>query len=169
MAELRQRHRPVHLPRNIHEQLTAARRVEAELVQKFGREPTETEVSVELGWAPDHLTELRRLTQTGLSLDAPQEEEGSLTLADRIKDENAADPAQAAERADQAAYVRRLLQRVDIRERRILCLRHGVGTDHEWTLEEIGQELGVTRERVRQLEGLALQKIRGEVGRRPAA
>jgi RNA polymerase primary sigma factor len=104
-----------------------------------------------------------------LSLDAPQEEEGSLTLADRIKDENAADPAQAAERADQAAYVRRLLQRVDIRERRILCLRHGVGTDHEWTLEEIGQELGVTRERVRQLEGLALQKIRGEVGLRPAA
>ncbi len=169
MAELRQRHRPVHLPRNIHEQLTAARRVEAELVQKFGREPTETEVSVELGWAPDHLTELRRLTQTGLSLDAPQEEDGSLTLADRLKDEHATDPAGAAECADQAAYVRRLLQRVDIRERRILCLRHGVGTDHEWTLEEIGRELGVTRERVRQLEGLALQKIRGEVGRRPAA
>ena len=169
VAELRQRHRPVHLPRNIHEQLTAARRAEAELTQRLGREPTEAEVSTELGWAPDHLTGLRRLTQSGVSLDAPPENDGGLTLADRLKDEEATDPAHAAERGDRAAFVRALLERLDGRERRILCLRHGVGTDHAWTLEEIGATLGVTRERVRQLEGIALQKLRTEAAARPAA
>ncbi|MFM7240825.1 MAG: RNA polymerase sigma factor RpoD/SigA [Opitutia bacterium] len=169
VAEVRQRHRPVHLPRNIHEQLTAARRAEAELTQKLGREPTEAEVSLELGWAADHLTGLRRLTQAGVSLDAPPDNEGGLTLADRLKDEEAIDPAHAAERGDRAAFVRALLERLDGRERRILCLRHGVGTDHEWTLEEIGATLGVTRERVRQLEGIALQKLRTEAAARPAA
>jgi RNA polymerase primary sigma factor len=90
-------------------------------------------------------------------------------LADRLKDEEATDPAHAAERGDRAAFVRALLERLDGRERRILCLRHGVGTDHEWTLEEIGATLGVTRERVRQLEGIALQKLRTEAAARPAA
>jgi len=169
VAELRQRHRPVHLPRNLHEQLTAARRAEAELTQRLGRAPTEAEVSVELGWAPDHLTGLRRHTQAGVSLDAPPENDGGLTLADRLKDEEAADPAHEAERSDRAAFVRALLERLDLRERRILCLRHGVGTDHAWTLEEIGAQLGVTRERVRQLEGLALQKLRVEAAACPAA
>jgi len=169
VAELRQRHRPVHLPRNIHEQLSAARRAEAELTQALGRAPTEAEVSTELGWAPDHLTGLRRHTQAGVSLDAPPENDGGLTLADRLKDEDAADPAREAERSDRAGFVRALLERLDVRERRILCLRHGVGTDHEWTLEEIGAQLGVTRERVRQLEGIALQKLRVEAAARPAA
>ncbi|MEN9814032.1 MAG: hypothetical protein RLZZ412_14 [Verrucomicrobiota bacterium] len=169
VAEVRQRHRPVHLPRNLHEQLTAARRAEAELTQQLGREPTETEVSLELGWAPGHLTDLRRLTQAGVSLDAPPENDGGLTLADRLKDEEATDPAHAAERSDRASFARALLDHLDGRERRILCLRHGIGTDHEWTLEEIGAALGVTRERVRQLEGIALQKLRTEAAARPAA
>jgi RNA polymerase primary sigma factor len=168
VAEVRQRHRPVHLPRNIHEQLTSARRAEAGLTQRLGRAPTEAEVSVELGWAPDHLTGLRRHTQAGVSLDAPPENDGGLTLADRLKDEAAADPAQEAERSDRAGFARDLLDRLDARERRILSLRHGVGTDHEWTLEEIGALLGVTRERVRQLESLALQKLRAQVAGRSA-
>ena len=168
MAELRQRHRPVHLPRNIHEQLAAARRAEAELTQRLGRAPTEAEVSVELGWAPDHLTELRRHTQASVSLDAPPENDGGLSLADRLRDEEAADPAREAERADRAELARDLLGRLDARERRILSLRHGVGTDRAWTLEEIGALLGVTRERVRQLEGLALQKLRTEAAGRGA-
>jgi RNA polymerase primary sigma factor len=89
-------------------------------------------------------------------------------LADRLKDEAAADPAHEAERSDRAGFARGLLDRLDARERRILSLRHGVGTDHEWTLEEIGALLGVTRERVRQLESLALQKLRTEVAGRGA-
>ena len=168
VAELRRRHRAVYLPRNLHEQLGAARRAEAELIQKLGREPSEAEVSLELGWAPDHLTELRRLSQASLSLDAPQTEEEGYTLADRVKDEQAADPAHVAERADQATYAHRLMQALDPRERRILSLRHGVGTDREWTLDEIGRELGVTRERVRQIESIALLKLRAFAALVPA-
>jgi len=169
VAELRRRHRPVDLPRNLHEQLVAARRAEAELIQRLGREPSETEVSLELGWAPDHLTELRRLSQAGLSLDAPPTEEAEgATLAERLKDEQAADPARVAERADQSAYAHRLMLALDPRERRILSLRHGVGTDREWTLDEIGRELGVTRERVRQIESLALLKLRAFAALIPA-
>jgi RNA polymerase sigma factor (sigma-70 family) len=169
VAELRQRHRPVHLPRNIHEQLAAARRAEEELTQELGRTPTEAEVSIRLGWAPDHLTGLRRYTQAGVSLDAPPEHEGDLTLADRLKDEEAADPALEAERTERIELARSLLEGLEPRERRILTLRFGLEHDREWTLEEIGATLGVTRERVRQIEGIALQKMRTAAADRPAA
>ena len=87
-----------------------------------------------------------------------------------LSSNNATGIATGIEKALQSRdFARALLDHLDGRERRILCLRHGIGTDHEWTLEEIGAALGVTRERVRQLEGIALQKLRTEAAARPAA
>jgi RNA polymerase primary sigma factor len=158
MRELNFLRRTVRLPRNLHEQLSKLRKAEAALVQEFGREPTEEEVASALGCTPEKITELRAYQQHGQSLDAPLGEESDTTFGETLKDEGAATPAAHAEAADSKDALREVLAQLTPRELEVTRLRHGLDGE-ELTLDAIGQLQGVSRERIRQIEAVALRKL----------
>lgn len=158
MRELNFLRRTVRLPRNLHEQLSKLRKAEAALTQELGREPTEEEASASLGCTPEKIIELRAYQQHGQSLDAPLGEDGDATFGDTLKDEEAATPAAHAEAADRQDALREVLAQLTPRELEVIRLRHGLD-GAELTLDAIGQLQGVSRERIRQIEAVALRKL----------
>jgi RNA polymerase primary sigma factor len=158
MRELNFLRRTVRLPRNLHEQLSKVRKAEAALTQEIGREPTEEEVADALGCTPEKVTELRAYQQHGQSLDAPLGEESDATFGDTLKDEGASTPAVHAEAADAKDALREVLAQLTPRELEVTRLRHGLDGE-ELTLDAIGQLQGVSRERIRQIEAIALRKM----------
>lgn len=158
MRELNFLRRTVRLPRNLHEQLSKLRKAEAALTQELGREPDETEAAAVLGCTPEKITELRCYQQHGQSLDAPLGEESETTLGDTLADEDASTPAADAEAADRQDALNEVLAQLTPRELEVIRLRHGLD-GNELTLDAIGQRQGVSRERIRQIEALALRKL----------
>lgn len=158
MRELNFLRRTVRLPRNLHEQLSKLRKIEADLLQAHGREATEVEVAEVLGCSEEKVTELRCYQQHGQSLDAPLGEESEKTLGDTLTDEDAQTPAAQAEIADCQAALAEIMAQLTPRELEVVRLRFGLdGT--ELTLDAIGHRQGVSRERIRQIEALALRKL----------
>jgi RNA polymerase primary sigma factor len=164
MRELNFLRRTVRLPRNLHEQLSKLRKAEAALTQQLGREPDETEAADALGCTPEKVTELRCYQQHGQSLDAPLGEESETTLGDTLADEDASTPAADAEAADRQDALNEVLAQLTPRELEVIRLRHGLDGD-ELTLDAIGQRQGVSRERIRQIEALALRKLHAGIRR----
>ncbi len=162
MAELGQR-RIVILPRNIRESLTQLTRVQARLLQTLGRIATEAELAVALNYSEAKIVFLNAQMPRHVSLDQPIDEGSEATHGDRMTDEAPSPADQAALRAD-AQHVQGLFCKLDNREALILQLRHGFRDGHDWTLDEIGAELQVSRERVRQLEERASRKLRELLG-----
>ena len=152
--------RTVRLPVHVHELMGKIRYAEFALLQQLGREPTEAEVANELGLGVERLREVRLAAQDVASLDKPIGEDGDATMGELVADEEAIDPEGAATSVLAQREVTRALGALTDRERRVLMLRYGLEDGEEHTLEDIGAEFGLTRERIRQIEKKTLTKLR---------
>jgi RNA polymerase primary sigma factor len=147
---------PVHMVETINKLLRVSRR----LVQEYGREPTSEEIGRDLDMPPDRVREILKISQDPVSLSTPIGEEEDSNLADFIEDKNALAPVEAATYRLLRNQVEDVLDSLTLRERRVLQLRFGLEDGRSRTLEEVGREFGVTRERIRQIEAKALRKLR---------
>jgi RNA polymerase primary sigma factor len=147
---------PVHVSENAAKVLRERRR----LYQKDGREPRPAELTERLGVPVARIEQVLSLAAQPTSLDAPVGEDGDARLGDLIKAPDAVDPQAAAEASALRTIVGEALATLTPREQRILRMRFGIGGASDHTLEEIGKEFGVTRERIRQIEAKALEKLR---------
>ena len=157
---------PVHMVETINKLVRVSRR----LVQEYGREPTSEEIArgmTEAGkqdaasmFSPERIREIQKVSQEPVSLETPIGEEEDSHLGDFIPDEGALAPAEAASQQLLREQVEDVLASLTSRERRVLQLRFGLEDGRSRTLEEVGREFGVTRERIRQIEAKALRKLR---------
>ncbi len=147
---------PVHMVETINKQLRVSRR----LAQEYGREPTSKEIGKEMEIPPEKVREIVKVSQLPISLETPMGEEEDSHLGDFIEDRNALLPADAASRQLLKEQIDGVLSTLTPREQRVLQLRFGLEDGRSRTLEEVGKEFQVTRERIRQIEAKALRKLR---------
>jgi RNA polymerase primary sigma factor len=147
---------PVHMIEALNRVAHAARLI----LQETGREPTEAELAARLGVPLERVQRILRIVQDPISLEAPLGESGGGALSDVIADPRALGPADAVASTHLREQTRRVLATLSPREERVLRLRFGIGEREDRTLEEVGQALAVTRERIRQIEAKALRKLR---------
>jgi RNA polymerase primary sigma factor len=147
---------PVHMVELTSKVIHASRR----LVQEYGREPTEAEIARDLGLPPEQVRAVLQRTREPISLETAVGEDASAHLGDFIEDEHMLPPLEAAAHQLLKAEVAQVLTTLTPRERRVLELRFGLDDGRSRTLEEVGRELAVTRERIRQIEAKALRKLR---------
>ncbi len=147
---------PVHMVETINKLVRISRR----LVQEYGREPTSEEIGAGMDLPPDKVREILKVSQEPVSLETPIGEEEDSHLGDFIEDHGALAPAEAASHQLLKEQVNEVLGTLTHRERRVLELRFGLEDGRSRTLEEVGREFGVTRERIRQIEAKALRKLR---------
>jgi RNA polymerase primary sigma factor len=153
--------RAIRLPVYVNTALNRVRRERQRLVQEWGREPTETELAEALGMDVERLHELEAAPGTPISLELPVGEDEEQELGDVLADEASTSPEEAATVRTMKAEVQEVLEDVlTSRERLVLQLRFGLGNGHTYPLEQVGRQLGITRERVRQIEAGALAKLR---------
>ena len=152
--------RTIRVPVHMVETINRIRRESRQLQQELGREATETELAEATGLTVEKLREVLKITPDPVSLDTPVGEDEDSPLSSFITAGTQAEPEKATEAALLKEQVRQLLGTLDERERRVLELRYGIGGDRARTLEEVGKEFGVTRERIRQIEAKALRKLR---------
>jgi len=153
--------RTIRLPVHVGELLRTAAQAEQDLAAELGRVPTLTEVAERAGLSRERLRAIRLAASAPTSLDAPLAGDGGLTRADTVADEQAHDPLDwTLEAADLQQSVGNALAHLPERERAVLALHYGVGTQQACTLDEIGKRMGVTRERARQLENQAMRRLR---------
>jgi RNA polymerase primary sigma factor len=147
---------PVHMIETIHKLVRATR----QLVQVLGREPQAEELSETLELPLEKVRMVLRIANDPISLETPVGEEDDSRLSDFIEDPNAVSPADAVIQSSLAEHTRELLATLAPREARVLRMRFGIGESSNRTLEEVGQDFDVTRERIRQIEAKALRKLR---------
>src|SRR5215203_990087 len=153
--------RTIRLPVHIVESLNKVTRERRDFTRELGRDPSPAELAVRMGLPLGKLELLLDAARQPASLDAPiQSGDEETRLGDLLKDATVGSPEDAAIRSDMADQIERVLEPLTDREKEVLRLRYGLGTDREYTLEEIGRRLAVTRERVRQIEARALAKLR---------
>lgn len=150
----------IRLPIYVVDRLGQMTRVAAKLKELLGREPADEEVATEMGISLRRVTRLRKASINTTSLDAPVGPDRTLTWAEWLKDENSVSPSHLADTSAEMRRLSNLLTRLPPRESFILKLRYGLDDGQEQTLEEIGGRMGVTRERIRQLQNTALRKLR---------
>ena len=147
---------PVHMVETINK-LTRTTRL---LVQKLGRDPSPAEISAEMGVSEERVREIQRIALDPVSLETPIGEEEDSHLGDFIEDSNAPAPQDATTVSMLKEQILSILDNLTPREEMVLRLRYGIDDGHPRTLEEVGKEFGVTRERIRQIEAKALRKLR---------
>ena len=135
-------------------------RTSRKLVQEYGRDPTHEEIAVEMEVTPDKVREILKISQEPVSLETPVGEEDDSDLGDFIEDRTAIAPADAASHQLLKEQVEDVLHTLSEREAQVLQLRFGLEDGRSRTLEEVGKDFGVTRERIRQIEAKALRKLR---------
>ncbi len=151
--------RTIRIPVHMVETINKLARVQRQLHQDLGREPTAAEVAAEMDMAPDRVAEILRVAQEPVSLQAPIGEEDS-DLGDFIEDADAVIPIEAAAFTMLQDQLDQVLDTLSPREQRIIQLRFGLLDGHPRTLEEVGRDFGFTRERIRQIESKTLIKLR---------
>jgi len=151
--------RTIRLPTHVAERVRRLLRVRRQLAQKLSREPTPAELAKETGEPEERVIDLLSLVDDPVSLDSPVGD-GDSFFADMIEDEDSARPDERTAVEHRHGELSRALARLNPRMQRVLVLRFGLDGENPRTLEEIGTELGVTRERVRQLESRALRELR---------
>ena len=152
--------RTIRLPVHVVEQLNKLGRLQRDLHQRLGREPTSEELAVELDRTPEQIEEMLRNARQPVSLDNPVGDDEDTRLGDLIEDSEAPGAADALEYQAMIDTVHRALASLDPRESRVLALRFGLAGGRPHTLDEIGRDVGLTRERIRQIEKEALAKLR---------
>jgi len=157
---LAQKGRAVRLPMHVWEDVCRVNRIERDLALRLGREPTLEELARESGSSVRKAAELKRLAQRSVSLDTPVGDEGDASLGDILWDGEESPAEGEVELTIQIAEVRAMLRRLPAREAQILRWRYGLDNGAPCTLQQVGDRLGITRERVRQLESKALNRLR---------
>jgi len=147
---------PVHMVENINKLI----RVQIKLVQELGRDPSAEEISEKMDFTPEKVREIIRISQHPISFETPIGEEGDSQLGDFIEDSEIEKPSDAASFAMLQDQLQEVLNTLTDRERRILQFRFGLYDGHPRTLEEVGREYSITRERIRQIQFKALEKLR---------
>jgi len=156
--------RTIRLPVHVVEQLTKLYNVARELERDLGRQPTPAEIGEQMGIPGERVEEAFRAARVPISLETSIGDEGDSTLADLVADDLGRGPAEEAEETVFGqALDRSLAERLTQREADVLRLRYGLADNHERTLAEVGKELGISRERARQLEAEAMRKLRRDV------
>jgi RNA polymerase primary sigma factor len=151
--------RTIRVPVHMVETINKLARIQRQLHQELGREATTDEIAAEMGMEPERVAEIQRIAQEPVSLQSPIGEEES-DLGDFIEDADAVVPMEAAAFIMLQDQLERVLCELAEREQRIIQLRFGLTDGHPRTLEEVGREFGVTRERIRQIESKTLAKLR---------
>jgi RNA polymerase primary sigma factor len=152
--------RTIRLPVHVLEMLSKLSRVERDMHQRLGREPTPEELAVELDRTPDQIEELLRTSRQPISLDSTIGEDGETSIGDLIEDIDAPEAGELVDRQLMADQLRHALDALTPREATIMSMRFGLYDGNPHTLDEIGRALGLTRERIRQLEKQSLSKLR---------
>jgi len=152
--------RTIRIPVHMVETINKVIRVQREMMQQLEREPTTDELATKVGMSAARIREIERISLDPLSLDSPVGEEDDSNLSDFIQDMQADSPADAAARKLLNDAVREALGELSDRERQVVRLRFGLEDGQARTLEEVGREFGVTRERIRQIESKTLAKLR---------
>ena len=147
---------PVHMIETINKIVGSSRA----LLQELGREPTPEEISERVDMSADKVRRIQKIAKEPISLETPIGEEDDSHLGDFIEDKAAISPADAVETAALEEQTEKVLATLTPREERVLRLRFGIGEDSDHTLEEVGKDFDVTRERIRQIEAQALRKLR---------
>jgi RNA polymerase primary sigma factor len=150
----------IRLPVHLVDKIAKLRRVSAQLTEELGREPTDQELGEEVGMAEAKVAALKSAAIRPTSLDQPISDDDSTALGDIIGDDHAFDPYEILRDKDLRDEVGDLLAVLDDRERKIINCRFGLDGQKSKTLEEVGVKFGVTRERIRQLQNIALRKLR---------
>lgn len=152
--------RTIRIPVHMVETITKVKKVSSQLLHENGHEPTPQEIADRLGITVDRVREILRISQDPVSLETPIGEEEDSHLGDFIPDEDAPAPAEAASRTLLKEQLSEILGTLTPREEKVLRLRFGLEDGRPRTLEEVGKEFDVTRERIRQIEAKALRKLR---------
>ena len=152
--------RTIRIPVHMVETINKLIRVSRQLLQEYGREPQPEEIAREMGISEDKVREILKIAQEPISLETPIGEEEDSHLGDFIPDEDASAPAEAAAYNLLKEQLKEVLDTLTPREEKVLRLRFGLDDGRARTLEEVGREFNVTRERIRQIEAKALRKLR---------
>ena len=152
--------RTIRIPVHMVESMNRVMRIQRQMTQELEREPTTDELAEKTGLSADRVREIQRIALDPLSLDSPVGEEDDSNLADFIEDSGADAPAEVATRRMLAQAVEEALGELSDREKEVVKLRFGLIDGQSRTLEEVGKEFGVTRERIRQIEAKTLAKLR---------
>ena len=151
----------IRLPVHLIDKIGKMRHVSSQMMEELGREPTDDELAEEIGFSPAKVTALKTAALRPASLDQPIRDGDSFQFGSIVSDEESNDPFETLRDKDMVEEVEELLHVLDDRERVIINSRFGLGGQEPKTLEVIGEALGVTRERIRQLQNVALVKLRG--------
>ena len=152
--------RTIRIPVHMVETINKVKKTSSQLLHKNGHDPSAEEIAEELNMTPDKVREILRLAQEPVSLETPIGEEEDSHLGDFIPDDEALSPADAASASLLKEQLAEVLKTLTPREEKVLSLRFGLEDGHPRTLEEVGKEFNVTRERIRQIEAKALRKLR---------
>ena len=152
--------RTIRIPVHMVETINKLVRIQRQLLQERGREPTPEEIGKEMGLPAERVREIQKISQEPVSLETPIGEEEDSQLGDFIEDDAAVVPPDAASFSMLQEQLSKVLDGLAERERKVISLRFGLEDGHPRTLEEVGREFGVTRERIRQIESKTLAKLR---------
>ena len=152
--------RTIRIPVHMVETINKLARTSRQLWQKLGREPTESEIAQAMGMSEEKIAEIRKVAQEPTSLETPTGEEGDSEFYDFVVDENAKSPADNVVQTMLKEQLLAVIETLTPREQKVIRLRYGLDDAHPRTLEEVGKEFNVTRERIRQIEAKALKKLR---------
>ena len=152
--------RTIRIPVHMVETINKLIRISRQLLQEYGREPTSEEIAKEMGISVEKVREIKKISQDPVSLETPIGEEEDSHLGDFIPDEDIPSPVDAAAYSMLQKQLREVLDTLSEREKKVLILRFGLDDGRPRTLEEVGKEFNVTRERIRQIEAKALRKLR---------
>jgi len=152
--------RTIRIPVHMMESMNKVTRTSRLLVHELGREPTPAEIAEKMELPLDKIQNVLKLAKEPISMETPMGEDDESTLANFVEDKGALSPADAVISADLAEQTRKVLATLTPREEKVLRMRFGISGKTDHTLEEVGQEFAVTRERIRQIEAKALRKLR---------
>ena len=159
----------IRLPVHLGDKILKMRRVALQMSEELGREPTDDELAEEIGIASEKISQLKTVSIRPASLDAPVSEDEPAQFGESVADEEAGTPFELLRDKDLQTEVGGLLEELDEREKKIISQRFGFEGGKRKTLQEIGRRLGVSRERIRQLENIALTKLRRALSQREGA
>src|SRR6202030_4179286 len=151
----------IRLPVHLVDKISKMRRVSLQMSEELGREPTDDELGDEIGIASGKVSQLKTVSIRPASLDAPISDDNSTEFGEIVGDEDAQTPFELFRDKSMRDELSELLEVLDDRERKIILMRFGLAGGKPRTLEEVGKKFGVTRERIRQLQNVALVKMRG--------
>ena len=152
--------RTIRIPVHMVETINKVMRISRQLLQELGHDPSPEEIAADMGMPVEKVREILKIAQEPVSLETPIGEEEDSHLGDFIPDEDASEPAEAASFTLLKEQLSEVLNTLTPREEKVLRLRFGIEDGRTRTLEEVGKEFNVTRERIRQIEAKALRKLR---------